>query len=166
MKFIIAPVYTVYERSVHPHYPQGFPQVLGSKTPEWQGFPRLFTPCLRELSYIFHRLRFLFITQMEKTVCFMTMLRRILAQFCQNRRFPSLLYRLEGVKRGENDCKSRGIFYKCIAFSDMRFIHFSAPRKPTPFHRRKNAAARVQANMRSDGKAFRSSAATSPRIRR
>ena len=49
----------------------------------------------------------------------------------------------------------------------MRFIHLPGLCKQNRYAWEKNAAAHVpQANMRSDGKAFRSSAATSPRIRR
>ena len=143
MKFIIAPVYTVYERSVHPHYPQGFPQVLGRKTPVWQGFPQLYTPRPRELSYIFHRPQFLFFTSIEKSVCSKTILRRRRAQFCQNRRFPHVFPAEDRGKKNADDCKSRGIFYKCIAFSSIRFIHLPGLCKQNRYAWEKNAAAHV-----------------------
>ena len=124
MKFIIAPVYTVYERSVHPHYPQGFPQVLGVKPPVRRGFPRLFSPSAGELLYIFHRPKFFFVISLRKSVCFKINLRRRLAHFCQYRRFLPSFPQQQIPWTQKIYCKISCIFYKCIAFSGIRFIHF------------------------------------------
>ena len=172
MKFIIVAVYTVHEKRLHPHYPQGFPQVLGVKPPVRRGFPRLFSPSAGELLYIFHRPKFFFVISIRKSVCFRQICDGDWHIFVNIVDFYLFFHNSESLECGKYIAKSAVYFTNVLHFQVFGlYISFgrTVPDSVLPtkaLQRQKMPPRMPYANMRSDGRAFKSSAAVSPRIRR